>query len=61
MTRSRQTNRDSLHESSSSEEENEERNSPRGRSLKQEKNGGEDEVDEQLDAMMAENAKKSGQ
>jgi choline-phosphate cytidylyltransferase len=58
MTRSRQTNRDSVHGSDSSEEENE---SPRGRTGKSEKNENEEEADAQLDAMMAENSKRSGQ
>ncbi|TGO51070.1 hypothetical protein BOTNAR_0369g00070 [Botryotinia narcissicola] len=66
MTRSRQTNRDSLRGSESSEEESDERLSPRGRSEKENFKSDENEVDEeqvdaQIDAAMAENAKKSGQ
>ncbi|KAF7858767.1 uncharacterized protein EAF02_011091 [Botrytis sinoallii] len=66
MTRSRQTNRDSLQGSESSEEESDERLSPRGRSEKENFKPDENEVDEeqvdaQIDAAMAENAKKSGQ
>ncbi|TGO18755.1 hypothetical protein BPAE_0368g00020 [Botrytis paeoniae] len=66
MTRSRQTNRDSLQGSESSEEESDERLSPRGRSEKEnfksdENEVDEDQVDAQIDAAMAENAKKSGQ
>ncbi|TGO57873.1 hypothetical protein BCON_0061g00380 [Botryotinia convoluta] len=66
MTRSRQTNRDSLQGSESSEEESDERLSPRGRSEKEnfkpDENGvDEEQVDAQIDAAMAENAKKSGQ
>ncbi|KAF7904890.1 uncharacterized protein EAF01_005412 [Botrytis porri] len=66
MTRSRQTNRDSLRGSESSEEESDERLSPRGRSEKDNFKSDENEVDEeqvdaQIDAAMAENAKKSGQ
>ncbi|KAF7894816.1 hypothetical protein EAF00_006630 [Botryotinia globosa] len=66
MTRSRQTNRDSLQGSESSEEESDERLSPRGRSEKGNFKSDENEVDEeqvdaQIDAAMAENAKKSGQ
>ncbi|KAF5869491.1 putative cholinephosphate cytidylyltransferase protein [Botrytis fragariae] len=66
MTRSRQTNRDSLQGSESSEEESDERLSPRGRSEKENFKSDENEVDEeqvdaQIDAAMAENAKKSGQ
>ncbi|ESZ97380.1 phosphorylcholine transferase [Sclerotinia borealis F-4128] len=69
MTRSRQTNRDSLQGSESSEEESDERLSPRDRSEKENFKPDENEVDEvdeeqvdaQIDAAMAENAKKSGQ
>ncbi|KAK6605197.1 choline-phosphate cytidylyltransferase [Botrytis cinerea] len=66
MTRSRQTNRDSLQGSESSEEESDERLSPRGRNEKENFKRDENEVDEeqvdaQIDAAMAENAKKSGQ
>lgn len=57
MTRSRQTNRDSIRGSDSSDDDEEDRASPRGR-----KSGEEGlEVDQQLDAMMAENSKHSGQ
>ncbi|QSZ32524.1 hypothetical protein DSL72_002102 [Monilinia vaccinii-corymbosi] len=62
MTRSRQTNRDSLQGSESSEEESDESKSSRGRSEKgKEKEIDEEQVDAQIDAAMAENAKKSGQ
>ncbi|TEY67411.1 hypothetical protein BOTCAL_0126g00020 [Botryotinia calthae] len=66
MTRSRQTNRDGLQGSESSEEESDERLSPRGRNEKENFKRDENEVDEeqvdaQIDAAMAENAKKSGQ
>lgn len=39
MTRSRQTNRDSMHGSDSSEEDSDERSPPRGRTGKTEKDG----------------------
>ncbi|APA12746.1 hypothetical protein sscle_10g075160 [Sclerotinia sclerotiorum 1980 UF-70] len=66
MTRSRYNNRDSLQGSESSEEESEERLSPRSKSGKENFKPDENEVDEeqvdaQIDAAMAENAKKSGQ
>lgn len=75
MTRSRQSNRDSLQGSESSEEESDERLSPRGRSAGGKENFKPDEenerdvenerdevqVDKQIDAAMAENSKKSGQ
>ena len=49
MTRSRQTNRDSLHGSDSSEEDSDERSPPRGRSGKEQtQEEGEDE--KQVDA-----------
>ncbi|OWP06808.1 cholinephosphate cytidylyltransferase [Marssonina coronariae] len=64
MMRSRQTNRDSLHESDSSEEDSDERSPPRGRAG-QEQTGGETaeeekEVDAQIEALMGENSKSSG-
>ncbi|KAI6710881.1 hypothetical protein JHW43_006612, partial [Diplocarpon mali] len=60
----RQTNRDSLHESDSSEEDSDERSPPRGRAG-QEQTGGETaeeekEVDAQIEALMGENSKSSG-
>ncbi|KAG4029506.1 hypothetical protein MFRU_015g00490 [Monilinia fructicola] len=68
MTRSRQSNRDSLQGSESSEEESDESKSPRGRSgegnfkpEEKENEVDEKQVDAQIDAAMAENAKKSGQ
>ncbi|RAL64378.1 hypothetical protein DID88_001854 [Monilinia fructigena] len=68
MTRSRQSNRDSLQGSESSEEESDESKSPHGRSEKEnfkpeekESEVDEKQVDAQIDAAMAENAKKSGQ
>jgi len=63
MTRSRQTNRDSLHGSDSSEEDSDERSPPRGRSGKEQtQEEGEDEkqVDAQINALMGENSKHSG-
>ncbi|KAI9048520.1 hypothetical protein LZ554_007353 [Drepanopeziza brunnea f. sp. 'monogermtubi'] len=64
MMRSRQTNRDSLHESDSSEEDSDERLSPRGRSgkeqTKDEAAEEEKQVDAQIDALMGENSKISG-
>lgn len=64
MTRSRQTNRDSLHGSDSSEEDSDERSPRRGRSgndqtideaAEQEK-----QVNAKIDALMGENSKSSG-
>ncbi|PVH86655.1 cholinephosphate cytidylyltransferas-like protein [Cadophora sp. DSE1049] len=63
MTRSRQTNRDSLHGSDSSEEDSDERSPPRGRSGKEQtqKEGEEEKlVDAQINALMGENSKHSG-
>lgn len=63
MTRSRQTNRDSLHGSDSSEEDSDERRSPpRGRTGKTDEAAAaeEKEVDAQIEAMMGENSKSSG-
>ncbi|KAG4421868.1 hypothetical protein IFR04_004980 [Cadophora malorum] len=63
MTRSRQTNRDSLHGSDSSEEDSDERSPRRGRSGKEQtQEEGEDEkqVDAQINALMGENSKHSG-
>lgn len=63
MTRSRQTNRDSLHGSDSSEEDSDERSPPRGRSGKEQtqKQGEEEKlVDAQINALMGENSKHSG-
>lgn len=53
MTRSRQTNRDSRHASSESEDDSDEK-SPRGRS------GKKDSIDEQVDATIAVDSMKSG-
>jgi len=61
MTRSRQTNRDSLHGSDSSEEDSDERSPPRGRSGKEQIEGDEEkQVDAQIKALMGENSKHSG-
>ncbi|CZT06356.1 related to choline-phosphate cytidylyltransferase [Rhynchosporium agropyri] len=61
MTRSRQTNRDSLHGSDSSEEDSDERSPPRGRSGKEQTQGDEEkQVDAQIKALMGENSKHSG-
>jgi choline-phosphate cytidylyltransferase len=60
MTRSRQNHHDSLQGSDSSEEDSDERQSPRGR-LNKENDRPEDEIDAQLKAAMAENSTKSGQ
>lgn len=62
MTRSRQTNRDSLHGSDSSEEDSDERSPPRGRTGKTDDaaEAEENQVDAQIDAMMGENSKSSG-
>lgn len=61
MTRSRQTNRDSLHGSDSSEEDSDERSPPRGRSGKEQTEGEEEkQVDAQIKALMGENSKHSG-
>ena len=55
MTRSRQTNRDSVH---GSDDSSDERSPPRGRTGKT--SNEEQEVDAQIDAMMGENSKHSG-
>jgi choline-phosphate cytidylyltransferase len=55
MTRSRQTNRDSQLGSDSSEEDSDERSSPRGRTGKTDA-----AVEAQINAMMDENSKSSG-
>ncbi len=71
MTRSRQSNRDIQHGSDSGEEESnsDERPSPRGRSGRMkadatqtegEADAQEKQVDAQIEALMAENAKSSG-
>jgi choline-phosphate cytidylyltransferase len=63
MMRSRQTNRDSQHESDSSEEESYDRRSPpRGRTGKTESatKAQEEQTDAQIKAMMDENSKESG-
>ncbi|PBP18610.1 phosphorylcholine transferase [Diplocarpon rosae] len=64
MMRSRQTNRDSLHESDSSEEDSDERSPTRGRTGKEQTEGEaaqeEKEVDAQIEALMGENSKSSG-
>ncbi len=63
MMRSRQTNRDSQHNSDSSEEDSGERSPPRGRSGNvQAKDAMDDEqqVDAQIEALMGENSKSSG-
>jgi len=60
MTRSRQTNRDSLHASDSSEEDSDERSPPRGRKGKVDGDAEERQVDEQIERMMGENSKSSG-
>ncbi|KAL3424323.1 choline-phosphate cytidylyltransferase [Phlyctema vagabunda] len=66
MTRSRQTNRDSLNGSESSEEDSDERSPPRGRSGKSTQTTEtdpqkmEDAVEAQINAMIDENSKKSG-
>lgn len=56
--RSRQTNRDSRHNSDSSEEDNGDRSPPRGRS--KDAMDDEQEVDAQIEALMGENSKSSG-
>lgn len=61
--KSRQTNRDSRHNSDSSEEDNGDRSPPRGRSDNvQSKDAMDDEqeVDAQIEALMGENSKSSG-
>lgn len=62
--KSRQTNRDSLHGSDSSEEDGDERSPPRGRSGKVQTEGEaaetEKQVDAQIKALMGENSKASG-
>ncbi|RDW61064.1 cholinephosphate cytidylyltransferas-like protein [Coleophoma cylindrospora] len=65
MTRSRQTNRDSMNGSESSEEDSDERSPPRGRTGKTSKDEVEaekveDAVEAQINAMMDEDSKKSG-
>ena len=61
MTRSRQTNRDSMHGSDSSgEDDSDEHSSPRGRSGKVEAAAAEEQVDAQISAMMDENSRASG-
>ncbi|TVY65601.1 putative choline-phosphate cytidylyltransferase [Lachnellula suecica] len=63
MTRSRQTNRDSLHGSDSSEEDSDGRSPPHHRGRKGQGEGNADEereVDAQIKAMMGENSKSSG-
>jgi len=62
MTGSRQTNQDGHHGSDSSEEDSDERSSPRGRTGKADKvtQLQEAQVDKQIDALMGENSKASG-
>lgn len=61
MTRSRQTNRDSMHGSDSSEEDSDGRSPTRGRKGKGEGDAEEErQVDAQIEAMMGENSKSSG-
>ncbi|KAH8596355.1 phosphorylcholine transferase [Bisporella sp. PMI_857] len=61
MTRSRQTNRDGLHESDSSEEDSDEKSPIRGRTGKSSAADlDEAQVDAQINAMMEENSKASG-
>lgn len=65
MTRSRQTNRDSMNGSESSEDDSDDRSPPRGRTGKTSKDEVEpDKVEEaveaQINAMMDEDSKKSG-
>ncbi|CZR60374.1 probable phosphorylcholine transferase [Phialocephala subalpina] len=61
MMRSRQTNRDSQHNSDSSEEDSGERSPPRGRSGNQKDAMDEEQaVDAQIEALMGENSKASG-
>lgn len=62
MMRSRQTNRDSQHNSDSSEEDSGERSPPRGRSGNAQKDAMDEEqaVDAQIEALMGENSKSSG-
>lgn len=60
MTRTRQTNADSLHGSDSSEEDSDERSPPRGRTGKGADSTTEKQVNAQIEAMMNENAKASG-
>jgi len=61
MTRSRQTNRDSMHGSESSEDDSEERSPIRGRMGNTEHDKIEEaKVDAQINAMMDENSKASG-
>ena len=63
MTRSRQTNLDSRHNSDSSEEDSDERSPPRGRIGKADADSTaarEKQVDAQIEAMMDENSKASG-
>lgn len=60
MTKSRQTNRDSQHVSDESDEDNSDGKSPpRGGRVQNPAEA--KEVDEQLDVLMNDNAKKSGQ
>lgn len=64
MMRSRQTNRDSQHASDDSEEDSDEKSPPRGRTgktLKDREGENKDEVDARIEALMAENSKKSGE
>lgn len=63
MMRSRQTNRDSRHNSDSSEDDNGDRSPPRGRSgnvLSKDGMDDEQEVDAQIEVLMGENSKSSG-
>lgn len=61
MTRSRQTSRDSIRESDSSEEDSDEKSPPRGRNGQGEASTEEErQVDAQITAMMDENSKASG-
>jgi choline-phosphate cytidylyltransferase len=61
MMRSRQTNRDSRHNSDSSEEDNGDRSPRRGRSGNdKDAMDDEQEVDAQIEALMGENSKSSG-
>ncbi|TVY34129.1 putative choline-phosphate cytidylyltransferase [Lachnellula subtilissima] len=61
MTRSRQTNRDSIHESDSSEEDSDEKSPAHGRNGQGERSTEEErQVDAQITAMMDENSKASG-
>ena len=61
MARSRQTNRDSMHGSDSSEEDSDGKSPPRGRKGQVEGSAEEErQVDAQIEAMMGENSKASG-